>query len=75
MLVLTTFQKVSPTSLLKIKMNNDNINEHGKLDLPKPTMSQSYTKNSRLLRKIMSKRGDLHNGRAHQLAVQCQSFV
>lgn len=58
MLVLTTFQRVSPTSLLKIEMNNDNINVPGKLDLLKPTMSQSYTKNSRQLRKIMNKRGD-----------------
>lgn len=81
----TYWESVSPTNirsyihkglaacLPKWEPNKDDTSGHAMVDREKPTRPQLYTKNYSQLRKTGSRRGACLYGRAHQLALQCQT--
>lgn len=59
----------------KHELNNDDTNEHAKVDGEKPIRSQSYIKNHRQQRKVGGRRGGLLQERAHYLVLKCQMVI
>lgn len=66
---------VSPTCLPKHEINKVRNYSHANVNLQKSMEHQLYTKNCRQLRKTGERRGGSTQGRAHQLAVQCQTAL